>query len=338
LNVQLMEFTRLVVENQRVVGFTPLQAAGGYPIGLTVAAPSVQITFKGKYNETVAVKTASSAEELETLLRGVTAPALGGYAFIGWSESADEAPILFDMAMQGDRTMFVTAVYEQEASAKSYHLVGLENMTARDGAGNEVTSSTMLGFDQRITVTAAGDVAYWILDGAKVGFGRRSYTFYVSGNNRIAVVLAVDAQPVEPAVVLQQVTWAKGSEGFTLSVIAQTSIPTGSTVTEYGVIFAAKTATLESLRDTGTASGAVQRVKSTKTGANQQYMAHLLSVKANRERSAIAYAVIDGQTIYSDGIAHFQTATDTAQAQILRSDNGEPIGQYDDGVEDPFDD
>ncbi|MGI6265099.1 MAG: discoidin domain-containing protein, partial [Acutalibacteraceae bacterium] len=115
--------------------------------------------------------------------------------------------------------------------------------TSFGNADYAVDGSTDLGFDQQITVTAEGEVAYWVLDGAKVGFGKSRYTFYVSGDNNIAAVLTADAEPIAPAVVLQQATYAQGSETFTLTVIAQTSIPAGSTVSEYGVIFTSKVPT-----------------------------------------------------------------------------------------------
>ncbi|MGI6264860.1 MAG: InlB B-repeat-containing protein [Acutalibacteraceae bacterium] len=270
-----------------------------------VGGNEIAAVFLGKYNETVAVKKATSAAELAALLENTTATALGGYQFVGWTESAQSADQLYNTAVAGNGIVTVTAVYEQEPAAKGYHLTVGAGVTAKDGLNNAVDGSTDLGFDQRITVTAEGDVAYWVLDGAKVGFGKNSYTFYVSGDNAIAAILTADAEPIAPTVVLQQATYAQGSETFTLTVIAQTSIPAGSTVSEYGVIFTSKVPTAAFLNDP---ASAVVKVKSSKTGANQQYMAHLLNVKTDRTRYARAYAIVDGVTIYSATAVQFKTA------------------------------
>ncbi|MGI6265256.1 MAG: discoidin domain-containing protein [Acutalibacteraceae bacterium] len=272
--------------------------ANDYPV-LGDPRMEITVTFVGKYNETIAVKSATSAEELAAVLQNTTATALGGYAFTGWSENPADAEQLFDAG--GDIT--VTAVYEQEPAAKGYHLTVGAGVTAKDGLGSAVDGSTDLSFDQRITVTAEGDVAYWVLDGAKVGFGKNSYTFYVSGNNSIEVVTG-EAGSLDPAVVLQQATYAQGSETFTLTVIAQTSIPSGN-VSEYGVIFTSKVPTTAFLSDP---ANAVVKVKSSKTGANQQYMAHLLNVKPDKIRYARAYAIVDGVTVYSATAVQFKTA------------------------------
>jgi hypothetical protein len=269
----------------------------------------VSITFVGKYGETIAVKSATSAAELANILTNTTATALGGYAFTGWSENPADAEQLFDAG----NDITVTAVYEQEPAAKGYHLTVGAGVTAKDGLGSAVDSSTDLSFDQRITVTAEGDVAYWVLDGAKVGFGKNSYTFYVSGDNDIAAVLTADAETVTPAVVLQQAIGTQGSETFTLTVIAQTSIPAGNSVSEYGVIFTSKVPTTAFLSDP---ASAVVKVKSSKTGANQQYMAHLLNVKTDRTRYARAYAIVDGVTVYSDTAVQFKTAASGVTTDI----------------------
>ncbi|MGI6264484.1 MAG: hypothetical protein ACOYJY_03350, partial [Acutalibacteraceae bacterium] len=262
------------------------------------------MAFFGQYNETIAVKKVTSAAEVTAALQNTIAPALGGYGFTGWDLPEDQAQAQFEAGT----TITATAVYEQTASATGYHLTVGAGVTAVDGMGDAVDGTTDLSFDQRITVTAEGDVAYWVLDGAKVGFGKSSYTFYVSGDNDIAVVLTADAEPIAPAVVLQKATLAPGSEKSTLTVIAQTSIPSGNSVSEYGVIFASKAATLTAIKNGESVSAsAALTVKSSKTAANQQYMAHLVNVKPNKTRYAMAYAVVDGETIYSVGTAHFVT-------------------------------
>ncbi|MGI6264330.1 MAG: discoidin domain-containing protein [Acutalibacteraceae bacterium] len=277
----------------------PTQSAHIVEFAVDYVEPQpISVTFVGKYNETVAVKTATSAAELATLLTETKTTDFGTYHFIGWNENAQNAQALFDAG----NDITVTAVFMQVEAAKGYHLTVGAGVTAKDGLGSAVDGTTALGFDQRITVTAEGKVAYWVLDGAKVGFGKNTYTFYVSGNNSIEAVTG-EAGSLDSEVVLQQATYAQGSECFTLTVIAQTSIPSGN-VSEYGVIFTSKEPTTAFLSDP---ANAVVKVKSSKTGANQQYMAHLLNVKTDRTRYARAYAIVNGVTIYSTTAVQFKT-------------------------------
>ncbi|MGI6264688.1 MAG: hypothetical protein ACOYJY_04385, partial [Acutalibacteraceae bacterium] len=76
-------------------------------------------------------------------------------------------------------------------------------------------------------------------------------------------------------------------------------------VSEYGVIFTSKVPTAAFLSDP---ASAVVKVKSSKTGANQQYMAHLLNVKPDKIRYARAYAIVNGVTVYSATAVQFKTA------------------------------
>lgn len=265
--------------------------------------------FTGKYGETVALSIVSSADELAAALDGKTAPALGGYLFCNWSESADQAQTLFDTAVAGDGVIAVNAVYEVD-TAKKDCAVTVTDAAAITVDGN-YTSGDALSFDQRVTVTADGDVAYWLLDGAKVGFGASTFTFYVSGNNSISPVLTADAETeLAPEVVLQQATFATNGTTFNLTVIAQTSIPAGYSVKSYGVCYTPTADALAKVIAGTAAEGEYLKVVSSKTAANQQYMTHLLNVRANRTRYAVAYAQLEnGTIIYSDATVKFTVGT-----------------------------
>ncbi|MGI6264211.1 MAG: glycosyl hydrolase family 28-related protein [Acutalibacteraceae bacterium] len=315
-------------------------AAAALSSAIEQLTPTVRVTFLGKYGEVVAVKAVNSAAELETALTTTTATALGGYHFVAWSESPDDAPILYDMAAIDEQTITVTPIYTQEGADR--YTVTVTDAAVQNIPGF-VSGETELTFDSRVTVKAQ-NVTYWLLDGAKVGFGRDSYTFYVSGQNTIRPVTG-GTLPASPQVVLQQVQWGQGSEKYTLTVISQTSIPTGE-VGEYGVIFTASREVLEQLRAGETVpANKIARVVSTKTAPNQQYMSHLLNVKPDKQRYAMAYAVVNGVTVYSDEYAHFVTAANgvTAQKLLFAADEPEPedpdgpIGSSD-GADDPWDD
>lgn len=279
----------------------------------------VNVIFFGKFNETVAVKQAASIEALQKLLTDTKAPALGGYQFVGWDEPADNAASLFDAALRqeaGERSVKLSARYDI-ASDEAYTLTLGAAMTARDGQGANVTADTPLTFDQRITVTVADEykdkVVYWKLDGAAVGFGQNAYTFYISGSNKIEVVLNGTA-PTEPAVVLQQ-AMASGAEGsYTLTAIAQTSFSAGYTLVECGVYYTGSVATLTALAagDTDVDKTAYVQVPSKQSTAGRQYMTHLLNVQPERTRYARAYAVMqdsqgEKKTVWSTRVYKFVT-------------------------------
>ncbi|MGI6265243.1 MAG: GDSL-type esterase/lipase family protein [Acutalibacteraceae bacterium] len=306
---------------------------------MTTRLPSpVSVTFLGHCGETIAVKQASSAVELQELLETTSATALGGYRFVGWSENPADAVSLYETAVDSQTGITVTAIYTQEGVDDYPLTVTGASVTNIDGF---VSGETRLTFDTRVTVQA-DNVLYWVLDGAKVGFGKNTYTFYVSGANVIEAVTEGEL-PTDPEVVLQQTSWGKGSERFTLTVIAQTSIPSG-TVSAYGVAFASKIETLQALqKGESVASGSYLLAPSSKTAANRQYMIHLFNVKPNKQRFAIAYAVVNGQTIYSADIAQFHTGEDSVATQIHHStteeiyDDTHSIGSSD-GADDPWDD
>ena len=262
---------------------------------------SVTVRFVGKGDIPVAEKTVASAQELVEQLKTVKAPALGGYICVGWDNTPDDLQAWYDNAANGD-ILTVTAVYEVD-TATTY------NITVTNASATQTTGLT---FDSRVTVTAIGDTTptYWVLDGAKVGFGQRSYTFYVSGNNVIEP--RTDTPDTDPAVVLQQATWASDSEGkYTLTVIAQTSLPKGWEFVSAGVMYTADSDALKALEANVNADVAHVQIE-TYRGAGQQYMTHLLGTAPGKERCARAYAVVskDGATrmIWSDQVIQFVTS------------------------------
>lgn len=273
-----------------------------------VYSKNLTVNFLGKYNEVFATQTVSSAEALKALLNGgVKAPVIHGYQFKGWNVSDNECDILFE-TNEGS-PVNINAVYT--ADDKSAYTLALgTGIAAVDAGGNAVSAETPLAFDSRITATAAGDVAYWVLDGAKVGFGSNSYTFYVSGHNNLEAVLKdAGSDPVVNDVVIQQAYAPDNGSIYTFTVIAQTSVPE-DTITEHGIIYSNSLSTLNALRkgETVSADGYVT-VTSSKTVPNRQYMTSLLNVQPNRYRYAIAYTVVNGTTIYSSNYARVHTGS-----------------------------
>lgn len=286
---------------------------------------SVTVEFIGKYNETFAVKDVASAAELSALLNGgVTAPVIHGYKFVSWSEN--DAEVLFNENIGG--SVKIQAVYETDTDT-TYTLT-FDGATMSAVAGEEqIGNDTALTFDQRVTVTAADadkTVAYWVLDGAKVGFNANTYTFYISGGNEISAVYADDADYEAPTndVVLQQAFLTTNNSTYTFTVIAQTSIPDAQAAVTYGILYSNRYSELCALTD-GAAipedAGLYVNVVSTKTAANQQFMTSLLNVETGKYRYARAYVVLaDGTTVYSDTFAAVHTGTGNPPSKLAVSD------------------
>lgn len=265
--------------------------------GDPAAEKTVTVNFAGKNDVAIGAKTASSADALVALLNTVTAPALGGYKFAGWDNTADDLRAWYEGGF--DTTLTVNAVYE----------VDTDTTYAVSATNAETTATGDLTFDSRVTVTATGDVTptYWLLDGAKVGFGQKSYTFYVSGNNVIEPKF--DAIDSIAEVTLQQAIASGNGETFNLSVIAQTSV-VGKDVSEFGVIYAANPANLKD------ATKSIKVVSS--KAAGQQYMTHLLNVQPGKYRYAVAYMVVGDEIIYSAKAVQFQTKADGTAAIVYK--------------------
>lgn len=279
---------------------------------LPVLVDQIAVNIQVK-NMTVTTKYVSSPTALAALLDDPNAPDLGGYTFIKWSDDVDNAPVLFAAGKDG---LTIVAVYEVDSTAKTY-TVETENAVITN------TTDEKFSFDQKIVVeanfTEGEEIAYWELDGAKVGFKQDTYTFYVSGNSTIKAISTDKEEEITAEVVLQQATYSTNDGKFNLTVIAQTSIPEGEgyTVVSYGVYYTAKEEAILNLPD----GGASIRVASSKTAANEQYMTHLLSVAAGRTRYARAYVEYmdaNGATHiqYSDTYVKFQTPANTEDEMI----------------------
>ncbi len=296
------------------ISFLGLDADTAVDISSNWPSDKLTVTFQGKFNQVMFSGDVTSAEELANLINTLKAPALGGYTFCGWDELESEAAVIFDTNKNNTEPFVIDAVYAVEEVEKrtTYDVTVGANIAS---ANQTVAGTTIAGvyFDERVELTLAegveGTVAYWLLDGQKLAYGEATFIFYVTGDNNVSVVLddGTDIVP-ESSVAIQQTSTSgvelNGVYTYTLSVIAQTYIPEGN-ATEFGVYYAADTAAFDAIKAGQTAN--VVKVKSSKTGNNKQYMTHLLGVKENKTRYAIAYMVVNGETVYSTRVVEFIT-------------------------------
>lgn len=285
-------------------------AEGTYP----VISDGIVVKAAGKYGEPLLEQKVSSAKEMQALAISAQVPALGGYTFAGWNEPTDEDAYarVYDTLTQ---VLELTPVYTVDENSTEYTLQ-IEGATAQDGFGNSITTGR---FDDRVIVTADEKdktVAYWELDGAKVGFGQNTYQFYISGNTIIKAVYDA-AVPTEATVVLQRETFSTYNGKSNLTVVAQTSIPEEYTFQECGVVYTGSATVLKNMVSGFDNVDEAQyvRVKSSQTSSNRQYMTHLLNVETGKTRYARAYAIVitaDGekQLLWSDVVVQFKTNTD----------------------------
>ncbi len=271
-----------------------------------VPTTKVPVNFVGKQNNVLKATAAYSGAHMDALL-SFTPPTMGGYTFRGWDASIGDGAMLYDAAVDSDSpVIYVTGSYLVDES-KTYELTATDATVV--AGGEAADSGVTLNFDTRVEATAEGEVAYWLLDGAKVGWGKSTYVFYVSGQNDIRPVYAADAETeLTPEILLQQTLWTKDGDRYNLSVVAQTSIPTDVELGDlsYGVYY---TATEDQILDLANATKYI-RVTSSKTGSEEQFICHLLSVAPTRTRYARAYMVLNGTTYYSSEYVRFDTAAD----------------------------
>lgn len=302
------------IDQIRFVGL----ADGAFDTASNWPSDCMKVQFVGRFGEEVYTTTVASGAELAELLSTVKAPNLGGYTFCGWDDN--DADSLFNNYKNQDKPYAVRPVYsegENEGRRLTY--------TVTVGANIESTNCTIAGsqiedihFDDRVELKLAsgidGRVAYWELDGQKVGYGKDTFTFYVTGANKVSVVLAEDGQTYEPeaSVNIQQYAtqYNEYKNAHVLTVIAQTYIPSAETSVEYGVYYTATTAELKNIQAGNPTDGEFVKIKSSKTDSNQQYMTHLLNVKADSYRYAMAYVIVDGETVFSPFVFQFHTGSD----------------------------
>lgn len=278
------------------------------------------VTFVDEFDEEVYSATVHSVEELASLLTTVKAPSLGGYTFCGWSEG--DAAAVFDTYKNQLEPYNIQAIYsvgDNEGQRLQYTVTVGADITSSNCTISNASTIDNIYFDNRVELALAdgvsGTVAYWELDGQKMAYGQSTFTFYVTGNNSVRVVLNDGSDVIpEASVQIQQYAtqYNAYNNTYVLSVIAQTYVPEGH-VSEFGVYYTASLDELKNIQN-GDANARFVKVISSKSGNNQQYMTHLLAVSPNRTRYAMAYAIIDGTTVYSLKGLQFMTPADGSAA------------------------
>lgn len=260
-----------------------------------VDADETAVVYTGKYNRIIDVQVVKSADKLTA----VTAPAIVGQAFTGWDITAKDLAAVIEGARGGFTT--VSAVYTTDMVGEGY-AVTLTNAVRTNGS-----ALTGLNFDTRIEVKAAaveGKIfSHWTIDGNVASY-KDTYTFYVSGNNHVEAVYADTAATPELHVAINQVMVTKiAPDNYTISMIAQTYLPEGCTLMEYGLIYAPTQAVAEDPARYIQDKDYLKIVASSRI-PNRQYQINLYQVKPGKARYGVAYVTVrtaDGQiqTVYS---------------------------------------
>lgn len=263
-----------------------------------VNSDETAVVYYGKYNRVIDVQVVKAASELSA----PSIPTIIGQTTKGWDTEDDALAMAVDNNKGG--SIGVNAVYVDDTTSTGYTLT-LINAQRTNGE-----DTTGLTFDTRIEAAAVpveGKVfSHWTLDGMKVS-AADTYTFYVSGNNTVEAVYVDSTDDVQkPALsadINQQLITVDANGTYTISMIAQTYMPEGMTLMEYGLIYAPSEATLKDLASY-TAGKDYLKIVATSRVPNRQYKVDLLKVKAGRTRYGMAYITVrtaDGtvQTVYS---------------------------------------
>ncbi len=247
------------------------------------------VVFYEKYNRVLDIQVVTAASELSV----PTPPTYDGYQWNGWD--VEDWNMLVDLS-RGDVTT-VTGTYPVNPGAVTYTLTVI-------GGHRTDGDTTGLVFDTHVTVQAdipdGKTLSHWELDGMNVG-GGDTYSFYISGNNRIKAVYVDEGTTVTSpgltAMVKSSLLTPTGKDRYTISYICQTYLPAGYTLLEYGGMMAPTQAVLSAVKDgldkdQGLVAGSdYLKVTSSSRVPNRQYMIELLGVKEGRTRYGMAYIV-----------------------------------------------
>lgn len=256
----------------------------------------VAIVFYGKYNKVIDVAVVGTAAELQTAFEDLSVPDLQGYTYVKMLDSDPEALIGAGLET-GWQT--ITIPYTVAANPMTYAVTVKNAM----GDGQEEVRENLI-FDSKVTVTATVPqgkrLSHWILDGLNVGYGASTYTFFVSGSNTIEAVFVDEDAAVEtpvPAVMIQQtMVTAEPAGKYTLSMIAQTCVPDGYDVLDYGMYFAPTQERMEAVCGDNPNHYVLGvdylKVVSSSRTPNRQYMIHLRKVTEGKTRYGMAYLVV----------------------------------------------
>ena len=177
------------------------------------------VTFVDRFNMVLGTVSGADVAGLEAMPE--TYDYLG-YTFTGWSMSLEEVQALSENTV-------VTANYEKDDSI-TYTVSAPGCVITVDG--EDYNDTAEVGFDQGVTVKAAGGTATaWTVNGANAAYGAE-YTFYVTSD--VTVAYTSDEVTAVPTVAAVDVT---PTENGKVRFLASRNVPAGYTVVESGFVY-----------------------------------------------------------------------------------------------------
>ncbi len=257
------------------------------------------VLYYGKSNHVVAADIVK--EGATPVLPAV--PAVHGHRPGAWD--TDEVGLQIAVSENLGDIVTVTASYEVDTTADTFDVTLLNGTT--DG------STTGLSFDSRITVTAEEtlsgvDFSHWEVDGMPVAYGTLSYTFYVGGNHTVKAVYAAAAEE-KPAVGIQQAYAVPQGDSYKVMMVANTYLPEGYTLLDYGMYFAREATALAD--PASVTDGRVVKVVSSMRKPNRQYLTYLIGTKVGATRCGRAYLTVRNDATGEITVCYSQIETVT---------------------------
>ncbi len=211
------------------------------------------------------------------------APARSGYAFVGWTMTAEEIAALTASAT-------VIAMYELDESA-NYTVTATGATITVDGV-ETADVATDVAYDTLVTVTKEGAKA-WSVNGVTVAYGD-TYSFYVGKDIEVVAIMdGVEAVPMVGNVGYNEIT-----EGGKIKVqfIATRTMTDDCTYIDSGFVYGKGNLGDITLDDV---DGKAVKAAYTKTASEQFSVSYGLSAQSGSmtARAFIAYAKADGEVV-----------------------------------------
>jgi len=251
---------------------------------LNPAAEIEEHTVQFKDNNGIVIKEITVANGTVIPADSVpAAPGRYGYTFIGWSEDFS-LPVMTDIV--------ITANYEKETEMQYEVNVG-EGVEIQLPEGQ-----TKCYYNDRIKLIApefkdGEEFSYWSVNGCVFSF-TETVSFLTFGNMEIEAVYGEEVAHKNVVFIDSNPTVTVNDNSFDMNIMGV--VYSEGNVSEIGVILAADEYTAEEMIGGNVTTAKLKAAKATN---GRQFVYTVKNIKFDHIRTAVVYAVIDGETYYS---------------------------------------
>lgn len=219
-----------IVSDQATYSFTAIANATYTPVYTESINNTFTVVFADAYGNVIATINATDTDDLVTQAEAITAPAMPGKTFTGWSEDLSTI----------SAGMTVYAQYSADASA--LYTVTATGCTITDDKGNTADNvMENVPYNTKVTVAAKdGAASCWRIDDAtgKVLSYDAEYSFFVGADITVVPEITGDVVTAKPTVTAVKTSSTTDSNGYVRAVfLASRSMAGSYTYVSSGIIY-----------------------------------------------------------------------------------------------------